>query len=365
MEVIQLGTTFLPDETIWEYLDSLKSIYSPEAYDLFFHNCNNFSDTVAQFLCGCGIPKHITSLPQTVLNTPFGQMLKPQLDQALRGVTQAPGAGSFQQNGSPGEAAAAASSQASKVSAGRVRVASSLAELERNLADAKEKCAAVFFTSATCPPCKIVYPHFEQLAAEAGEKAVFVKVDIGTARDVSMKYQISATPTFMTFMKGEKADEWKGASPSDLKSNIGILLQMTYPRMFSYYPLHKKSTMILIDAPAHPHSSVRLPVTLSTSMTSVSYSKIPPLDKVVAKLGALGQDPSVQELKSFLAIKASEGSIEAPLPNLSNCAKLLQSSCAEGSVETLFPLVDLFRAALSDARVSGWFAEEKGEIPLF
>lgn len=42
------------------------------------------------FLIGAGIPDRITSLPQTVLNTPFGQMLKPQLDKAIRGITQAP-----------------------------------------------------------------------------------------------------------------------------------------------------------------------------------------------------------------------------------------------------------------------------------
>lgn len=42
------------------------------------------------FLVGKGIPGHITSLPETVLNTPFGQMLRPQIDSAMRSVTQAP-----------------------------------------------------------------------------------------------------------------------------------------------------------------------------------------------------------------------------------------------------------------------------------
>lgn len=41
----------------------------PGAYDLFKHNCNNFSDEVSQFLCGHGIPKHILQLPDEVLNT--------------------------------------------------------------------------------------------------------------------------------------------------------------------------------------------------------------------------------------------------------------------------------------------------------
>lgn len=45
------------------------SCFRPGAYDLFKHNCNNFSDEVCQFLCGHGIPKHILQLPDEVLNT--------------------------------------------------------------------------------------------------------------------------------------------------------------------------------------------------------------------------------------------------------------------------------------------------------
>ena len=35
MEKVAMGTTALPDEIIIEYLESIKSIYLPEAYDLF------------------------------------------------------------------------------------------------------------------------------------------------------------------------------------------------------------------------------------------------------------------------------------------------------------------------------------------
>lgn len=51
---------------------------------------NNFTHDFSMFLLGKGIPPHITSLPETVLQTPFGQMLRPQLDRAMRTVTQAP-----------------------------------------------------------------------------------------------------------------------------------------------------------------------------------------------------------------------------------------------------------------------------------
>jgi len=90
MEVRRLGKTALPKEVIVEYLQSLKTIYTAESYDLFLRNCNNFSSDFAMFLVGKEIPPYITSLPQTVLETPFGRMLQPQIDRALRPVTQAP-----------------------------------------------------------------------------------------------------------------------------------------------------------------------------------------------------------------------------------------------------------------------------------
>lgn len=221
MEVLPLGVTSLPDDVILNYLDSLKSIYSPETYDLFLHNCNNFTNDVAQFLCGRSIPSHITSLPQTVLDTPFGQMLKPMLDRALRPITTAPNLPSTAvppapQHSAPGPA--------------QVTVADSLLHLEESLKSAESSCAVVFFTSATCGPCRAIYPRFAQMASDAGAKAKFIKVDVGVNYEAGQKYKISATPTFITFIRGEKVEEWKGASEGDLIARVNALMLMAYPR---------------------------------------------------------------------------------------------------------------------------------------
>ena len=52
----------------------------PEMYHLFEHNCNTFSNELAQFLTGGRIPKHIHDLPNDVMNTAFGAMIKPLVD---------------------------------------------------------------------------------------------------------------------------------------------------------------------------------------------------------------------------------------------------------------------------------------------
>jgi len=198
------------------------------------------------FLVGKNIPSHITSLPQTVLNTPFGQMLKPQLDQAMRGITQAPVAPSAiprsgirpanTANGPtthpPLAPTNGASTEMNRGEVGKVHNVTHLRDLERLLESAKRSCAVMFFTSATCPPCKIVYPAYDELAAEAGKKAVLIKIDISQAYEIGSKYQVRATPTFMSFLRGEKENEWVGANSNELRL-VDLRASFTLPETYT------------------------------------------------------------------------------------------------------------------------------------
>jgi hypothetical protein len=269
MEMIKLGQTALPIEVILEYLESLKEIYTAEvchetrslrgsgndtvpdhqrihsapfsftdisqSYDLFMHNCNNFSNDFAMFLVGKGIPDHITSLPQTVLNTPFGQMLRPQIDAAMRPITQAPTPQPI--NPQPSSvrtqtvATSAKSGSALEMNTGIVNNITTLKDVDRLLGLAKNRCAIIFFTSATCAPCKLVYQPYDDLAVEAGTKCVFIKIDFTRAdHSISTRYpDVRATPTFITYLRGERQDEWSGADPRQLRSNVEMLLNAAFP----------------------------------------------------------------------------------------------------------------------------------------
>ncbi|KAL8847457.1 MAG: hypothetical protein Q9221_007526 [Calogaya cf. arnoldii] len=349
MEIIPLGKTDMPLDIILEYLDSLKEIYTIESYDLFAHNCNNFTHDFAMFLLGKGIPDHITSLPQTVLNTPFGQMLKPQLDSAMRGMTQAPVAPSAipsqhqttsNFNGVVNGQSSMQSSQVNGVSGpptGQVHQVTTLKTLNTLLASARNSCAVIFFTSATCPPCKLVYPAYDELAAEAGDKAVLIKVDLSEAYEIGSKYQVRATPTFMSYLKGEKENEWVGASEGQLRGNVRMLLQMAHP--------------------PHPHTKLRLR-TLQRRHKSVTYSKIPPLEKLVAKMGSRGSEPAVSALKDFVCTREASNASDAPLPSLPTVTAFISQSIETTPPDSLFPAIDLLRCALVDQRVSGYLASE-------
>lgn len=292
MQRLYLGKTELPIEVIHEYIDSLRSIFTPEAYDLFRHNCNNFSNDLATFLLGEGIPEHISNMPQAVLDSPFGQMLQPQLEQMVQARKSQQGGLLGIQSDPRSRPAASKTTSVSQANGhvgrtGTVKIASTQQELDQLLGASQKSCAIVFFTSATCPPCKILYPIYDQLAAEVGDKAVLIKVDTSQAIDVGQRYDIRATPTFATYLHGKEQERWAGADAARLRGAVRLLVEMANPR--------------------HPHEALRLPHFASADPKPVLYVKTPPLDKLVAKMGGAATDPSIQGVKHFIETRSAEG----------------------------------------------------------
>ena len=91
-KVIELGETGIPLDVLHDFLAGLAaSRFSSTSYNLIQNNCNHFSDEVAKFLTGSGIPRDIVDLPARLLATPLGQMLAPTLAPLMGGYTQQSG----------------------------------------------------------------------------------------------------------------------------------------------------------------------------------------------------------------------------------------------------------------------------------
>lgn len=95
MRVIDLGVTHVPKDVFEMYLEEISPRYTAETYSLMTHNCNNFSNEVAQFLVGATIPEYILNLPNEVMSSPMGALIMPMiqnLETTLRAgaVPQAP-----------------------------------------------------------------------------------------------------------------------------------------------------------------------------------------------------------------------------------------------------------------------------------
>jgi thiol-disulfide isomerase/thioredoxin len=273
-------------------------------------------------------------IPDIVLNTPLGRMLKPMLDEMIQNKQGRKALLGIQENATN----APENSRAQLSSHSIVKVVKSLSELSSLLESAQKSSAVVFFTSHTCGPCQTVYPLYDQLAAENTHKCTFIKVDTARHPDVGMKYSIRANPTFITFLHGREENRWLGADQNTLRGNINILIAMAWPQ--------------------HPHESLNLPTLRASVRGPVIYKRVPPLDKLMAKLGETAKQPAVESLKHFIVTKQHDGAAESTVPNLDALSLFLRDTVKTLPIELRFALVDLVRTAMSDPRFSGYYAEE-------
>ncbi|KAM1003598.1 hypothetical protein ACFX15_003650 [Malus domestica] len=79
IKVVDLGVTHVPKDVFEMYLQEISPRYTAETYSLLTHNCNNFSNEVAQFLVGATIPDYILQLPNEVMGSPMGALIMPMI----------------------------------------------------------------------------------------------------------------------------------------------------------------------------------------------------------------------------------------------------------------------------------------------
>jgi len=77
---------------------------------------------------------------------------------------------------------------------------------------ASHRAVVAMFTSATCGPCRLIEPVFEELAREKAGlgrgqgQVAFAKIDLGVGLGsmVAREYNVTATPTFGFFLDGKR-----------------------------------------------------------------------------------------------------------------------------------------------------------------
>jgi len=95
--------------------------------------------------------------------------------------------------------------------------ASNLRNLDENSFDDavlnSSKPILVDFWAEWCGPCKALAPILEEIAAELGEKAEIVKVNVDQAGTLAQKYGIRGIPTLIFFKNGEAKSTLVGNQP--------------------------------------------------------------------------------------------------------------------------------------------------------
>jgi len=72
----------------------------------------------------------------------------------------------------------------------------------------------VDFWAEWCPPCRMVAPELEKVAAECAGRVIVAKVDTDALPDVASRFDIRSIPTMILFRDGSEAERVSGAMPA-------------------------------------------------------------------------------------------------------------------------------------------------------
>lgn len=87
-EIVDLGTTEVTQDVFHEYLSNLsQNTFSPESYHVIDHNCNTFSNEIAQFLTGKTTPNKVRNLSSDIMSTSFGKLIRPMIEKMQGAVS--------------------------------------------------------------------------------------------------------------------------------------------------------------------------------------------------------------------------------------------------------------------------------------
>ncbi|CAL1713052.1 unnamed protein product [Somion occarium] len=394
LRMVDVGQTDIDEETFEEYLTEMRQHYTADKYHLLDFNCNSFTNDVVGFLTGGSIPDWIKDLPSDFLSTPFGAALRPTIDNMFRRpipgavstpatIQPTPQSARAAINASPdpalastllqsvasqatlGPSSMAPPSQSTSTVAAPVHICTNPTSFHNTLKT--HRAVVAFFTSATCGPCRMIEPLFDQLAHEKTEAAklaggiAFAKIDMGVGMGgmVGSEYGVRVTPTFIFFLDGIKKHEMKGANRAELTSQVNMLLFEAYP--------------------PHPHSKVTIPALEKVSTNPILFTQVPKLDIVTTKLcsfvdSASRPIPNSQTIKHTLSSEfagylrgqfSSNGKAvrsSATPQMLTKWTETTKTLVGHLPPSQLFPLVDMWRLAILDNVVSSWCATAAGNM---
>lgn len=73
----------------------------------------------------------------------------------------------------------------------------------------------VDFWASWCPPCKMVEPLLDEIAAELDGEFKVAKINVDQNPNSGARYKISGLPTFVTFVNGELKEMRVGAQSKE------------------------------------------------------------------------------------------------------------------------------------------------------
>ena len=84
---------------------------------------------------------------------------------------------------------------------------------EQVLRGAGEKPVLIDCWAEWCPPCKMLSPTIDALAAESGERWVIGKLDVNSNPATASRFRVEGIPTMLLFKNGQLVEKLVGLQP--------------------------------------------------------------------------------------------------------------------------------------------------------
>jgi len=81
----------------------------------------------------------------------------------------------------------------------------------------------VDFHALWCGPCKVQSPILKELAAELGDRARVIKIDVDQNNALASQYQIQSVPTLIIFKNGQPV--WRQSGVVSKADLFNIIMQ--------------------------------------------------------------------------------------------------------------------------------------------
>jgi thioredoxin len=71
----------------------------------------------------------------------------------------------------------------------------------------------VEFTATWCPPCRMIAPVLDQIAADEAGRLAIVSIDVDQNPETTRRYRVMSMPTLALFVSGQVVSQTVGARP--------------------------------------------------------------------------------------------------------------------------------------------------------
>jgi len=107
-----------------------------------------------------------------------------------------------------------------------IHVATDKKNLDTLLANSATLPVVVAYVSKTSKACQAIWPDVKKMALQSFGRAIFIKIDADTSKDLAEEQQVSETPTFHFYhVKQKQQDEVTGVEADKVKTILADLLK--------------------------------------------------------------------------------------------------------------------------------------------